>query len=126
VFTRSHRVAFAILTSLLFVFLLVQYLRRPMLLEEGAITQASVALPSRADPNTATLAELTRIPHLGEGLAKKIIAYRTARQSQVADGVVFRQPEDLMQISGLKQKTLDMLLPYLEFPEESDTAAPDE
>ncbi|MCL2648359.1 MAG: helix-hairpin-helix domain-containing protein [Phycisphaerales bacterium] len=119
-FTRSHRIAFAILTSLLFVFLLVQYLRRPVPLDERVMMQTPFTLPSRVDPNTATLQELTRIPHLAEGLAKKIIDYRTARLPLTSDGIVFRQPVDLTHVSGLGQKTLDLLLAYLEFPEEPE------
>ena len=88
------------------------------------MTQTALGLPGRVNPNTATLQELTRIPHLAEGLAKKIIDYRTARQSQTADGIVFHQPGDLTQVPSLKQKTLDMLMPYLEFPEETEVADP--
>ncbi|MCL2641708.1 MAG: helix-hairpin-helix domain-containing protein [Phycisphaerales bacterium] len=118
--THSHRIAFATLTSLLLMFLLIQYLRRPIPFDERSITQSPFTLSTRIDPNTASLPELTRIPHLAEGLAQKIIDYRTTRLPQSPDGIIFRQPADLTRVPGLRQKTLELLLPYLEFPEEPE------
>ena len=43
-----------------------------------------VLLPQRIDPNTATQAELARIPHIGDAMAQRIIQYRENLISKLA------------------------------------------
>src|SRR3954452_18931433 len=72
--TQTQRRGLAILLTLLLLFLTIQYLRRPARLNDPAITHdPQLSLPERVDPNTATLQQLARIPHLGEKLAQKIL-----------------------------------------------------
>ncbi len=56
--------------------------------------------------NTATAAELTRLPRVGEKLAQRIIEHR---QKQGA----FRRAEDLMEVKGVGEKMFQTLKPYL-------------
>jgi competence ComEA-like helix-hairpin-helix protein len=110
------------LLALLLTLLTVQYLRRPARLDEPAVLHGQpIRLPTRIDPNTATAEQLTRIPHLGDKLAAKIIDYREARKPLTPDNIVFHAAEDLSHISGLGRKTLDQLRPYLQFPDDADT-----
>jgi len=51
-------------------------------------------LPSAVNINTASVDELQRIPHIGEKIAEKIIAYRQANGP-------FRRVEHVMLISGI-------------------------
>jgi Helix-hairpin-helix motif len=120
--TRPQRIGLATLLFLLLALLTIQYLRRPARLTDPIIIHGNpITLPTRIDPNTATAAELTRIPHLGEKLAAKIIDYREARKPLTPDAIVFHTPEDLTHIPGLGPKTLDQLRPYLQFPDDLDT-----
>lgn len=74
--------------------------------------QAAVSTPSSASPsetenalvnlNTATAAELTTLPGIGEKKAKKILEYREQYGA-------FQTIEDLMKVSGIGQNTFDAL-----------------
>jgi hypothetical protein len=120
--TRPQRIGLATLLFLLLALLTIQYLRRPARLNDPIILHGQpLTLPTRIDPNTASAAELTRIPHLGEKLAAKIIDYRTLRQPLTPDAIIFHSPEDLTHIPGLGPKTLTQLRPYLQFPDDPDT-----
>jgi DNA uptake protein ComE-like DNA-binding protein len=103
---------------MLLVLLIIQYVRRPFRLDDHAvlIQGEQVTLPQRVDPNTATAAELARIPHLGEATAAKIIAYREARIATAADGIVFRRQDDLDNIPGVGKALIEQFAPFLEFP----------
>lgn len=99
--------------------------------EPGATTAPLAALDQRIDPNLAGWVELTRLPGIGEVLAKRIVAFREERQSEAGnDGAVFRSLEDLGAVRGIGDKTLDRLAPYLKFgscePPSSDHASQSE
>ncbi len=114
--TRRQRVGLGILLGLLVVFLGVQYVRRPARLE-AVVTRGEAALPQRVDPNVASVAELARVPHVGDALAGKIVAYREARKGNTVDGVVFRQAGDLDAVPGIGGKLVEQLGPFMRFPE---------
>lgn len=61
-------------------------------------TAAAAASDGRVDVNHASSEELQRLPGVGPATAEKIIAYREANGP-------FTAPEDLMQVSGIGQKT---------------------
>jgi competence protein ComEA len=56
--------------------------------------------------NTATAAELTRLPRVGEKLAQRIVDHRQQHGP-------FRRAEDLMEVKGVGEKMFQSLKPYL-------------
>jgi hypothetical protein len=101
----------------------------PVIVDEPPRTvngpDAVAPIESRLDPNAAEWYDLTRLPRVGEGLARRIVAYREARilewRSDQPDATtdpvppVFRKPEDLLPIKGIGPKTLEQIRPYLRF-----------
>jgi len=81
-------------------------------------TQQRTRAPSIAGPvdlNTATAAQLQSLPRIGPKIAERILAYR-------ASNGPFRSPHQLLQVSGIGQKTLENLLPLITVaPPEADT-----
>jgi competence protein ComEA len=66
-------------------------------------TRAAAALPGgRINLNTATLAELDRLPRIGPATAGRIIEYRTQHG-------LFQAPEDLMKVKGIGPATFEQL-----------------
>jgi hypothetical protein len=124
--TRRQRIGLGILLTLLLAFLVIQFVRRSARLHEPAVVTHGepVLLPQQVDPNSATLQELARIPHLGDTLAQNIVQYREARQANVVDGVVFRQPGDLDAVPGIGPKLIEQLTPFFKFPEATTTQNP--
>ena len=60
--------------------------------------QTSAAEPERININTATAAELESLPGIGPKLAARIVDYRAANGP-------FQSPEELMNVSGIGEKT---------------------
>lgn len=122
--TPKQRIGLGVLVGVLLFFLLVQYVRRPFRLDDGVVVRSGerLMLPLRIDPNVASAAELGRIPHVGETLAKRIVEYRDARKPTATDGIVFRQPEDLDSIPGIGKRLVDELRPFLQFPTDQEVA----
>jgi competence ComEA-like helix-hairpin-helix protein len=56
--------------------------------------------------NTAPAAALARIPHIGEKLAGRIVAYRETHGP-------FRRPEHLMLVDGISDKKFRMLRQFI-------------
>ena len=67
------------------------------------VTAVEVTL---VDLNTAEAEELATLPGIGEGLAKRIVAYRTEHGP-------FEGPEGLMEVSGIGEKKLEELRDYI-------------
>jgi competence protein ComEA len=77
---------------------------------QSADTGASATEPAAApvpqvNLNTATTAELQRLPGVGPARAEAIVAYRERRP--------FRRIEELMRIRGIGRKTFRRLRPML-------------
>ncbi len=93
---------------------------------DGVAGDAVVGVWQRIDPNTATLHDWTRLPGIGEAMARKIIAYRDAQRSFAASrpgdeaAVVFRARCDLEAVSGLSPAAIERIAPHLAFPAGSD------
>ncbi|HOW70899.1 MAG TPA: helix-hairpin-helix domain-containing protein [Phycisphaerae bacterium] len=93
---------------------------------DGVAGDPVVAVRQRIDPNTATLHDWTRLPGIGEVMARKIIAYRDAQQPFAASRpgdeapVVFRAPCDLEAVSGLSAAAIERIASHLAFPAGSD------
>jgi hypothetical protein len=120
--TRRQRIGLGTLLAALIAFLVIGYRQRPAPLQDGPLVVGgeTLTLPQRIDPNTATLEELARLPHIGEITAGKIITYRDARKATAADGIVFRAPSDLDSVPGVGKKLIEQMEPFLEFPDDAN------
>lgn len=72
-------------------------------------------LQARLDPNTATVAELSAIPNLGEVKARAIVDFRQTFVTTHPGQRAFSRKEDLEQIKGIGPATVELLDPYLRF-----------
>nr|MBO2472111.1 hypothetical protein [Bacillota bacterium] len=62
----------------------------------------SGAVDTRININTATVAELQRLPGIGPALAARIVAYREAWGP-------FRRIEDLLEVPGIGQRRFEQI-----------------
>lgn len=76
--------------------------------EEDQQAEGNKVLPAafRLNPNTAARDALDRLPGIGPSLAEAIIEYR--------EDEPFTQPEDLMDVPGIKRKTFERLRQHLD------------
>jgi hypothetical protein len=119
--TRRQRIGLGVLLTVLLGFLVIQFVRRPVRLDEPAVLthDQTFFLPRQVDPNMASPQELARLPHIGDTLAQKIVQYREARRANSADGIVFRQAGDLDAVPGIGPKLVEQMAPFLKFPGEA-------
>lgn len=68
--------------------------------------QRSAAAPGRMNINTASSAQLQRLPGIGPALAGRIIEYRT-------ENGPFKSVSEITKVRGIGDKTLEKLAPYL-------------
>ena len=81
----------------------------------------SQRVENRIDPNVADWPELTRLPQIGEKIAKRIVAYRLehatpAHMGDSSDTSIFGCPADLEAVRGIGPKTVEKIAPFLKFP----------
>lgn len=62
--------------------------------------------PARTNINTASAAELQRLPRIGPALAERIVAYRQTNG-------LFRHPDQITEVKGIGEKTLEKLRPWI-------------
>lgn len=144
---RAAHITCYVLLGVLLAWVLVQRYFRPLVLGEritvaatqaadGTIAQTgeSGGLPAgrideRIDPNTATWTELTRLPRIGESIAKRIVEYRENQRSEGTGGTatqpVFTCPQDLDQVRGIGPKTVELIAPHLKFADSKPASSPD-
>ena len=77
--------------------------------EPGDSVPAEVDFP--VDINTADMLTLQRIPGVGEELASRIVLYR------IKNGA-FSSFSELLSISGIGEKTLEKMMPYITLTED--------
>ncbi len=76
--------------------------------EEEADDPSPGGTPGTVNVNRAGLAELQQLPGIGPVLASRIIEHRRQRG-------LFSRAEDLLAVSGIGDKTLERLRPWLRF-----------
>ncbi len=77
--------------------------------KEDGMAMGKPALPAdfKINPNLAPRDELMKMPRVKEAIANRIIETR--------EEALFTKAEDLLRVPGIKQKTLDLIRPYLDF-----------
>jgi len=73
------------------------------------------ALGARINPNEAPVASLMRLPQIGAGRARAIVAHRDRAQTQEGRAPVFRIADDLRRIKGIGPAIVEDVRPWLRF-----------
>ena len=75
--------------------------------------------------NTATLEQLQYLPRIGPAKADAIVWARSCSDGPGCPGgaITFRKLEDLLKVSGVGEKTLEKLKPYVVFEGETTATA---
>ena len=114
--TEKERMTASILgaASLAALGLLMWQQQKPPLVIEPAEEQtaqwdAALASARQVDVNTATVAELQRLPGIGPSLAQRIIDDRAAHGP-------FQRPEELQRVKGIGPQTYDGLKDHVTVP----------
>lgn len=90
-----------------------------LLLAAPAVGLAQPSVPAdqteqeTIDPNTADEQGLQRVPGIGPAMAQRIIEFRQEHGP-------FERLEDLLDVRGIGEKTLDKLRPYLKIEEREE------
>lgn len=66
----------------------------------------AVGAEGKVNINTASTEELTRLPRVGTVVAKRIVEFREKNGK-------FKQSEDLLLVSGIGDRTFDLIEPYV-------------
>jgi competence ComEA-like helix-hairpin-helix protein len=74
-----------------------------------AVAERPLAPGERIDPSTAPPEQLQRLPGIGPALAGQIVDHREEARG-------FRRAEDLLEVSGIGEKTLARIRPHLDVP----------
>lgn len=113
--TQRERVAFTLLGALALVALGIiawQQQRPPLTVQEvptavqGHAWDAQLAAARQIDINTASRAQLERLPGVGPMLAAQIVEDRATHGA-------FQRPEDLVRVKGIGPKTYESLRDYV-------------
>lgn len=83
--------------------------------ESSAPQESSVQTDGLLNINTASRAELTELPGIGETIAQRIIDYREAHGG-------FSSIEELEQVSGIGSKRLDAIRDYITVGDEYENS----
>jgi hypothetical protein len=113
--TRQRRglIAFCVLMLAISVLSLVQ--RRSLVPDPLPAEGVRAAeLQDWLDPNTASIEEFAALPALGERRAMEIVEFR--ERASRRDPLVFRKPQDLMQVRGIGAAIVEQIRPFLRFP----------
>jgi competence protein ComEA len=75
--------------------------------QEPSVAATVKALPQKLDLNRVSLEELVGVPGIGPRLAQAIVDLRQKKGS-------FKRVEDLLEVTGIKEKKLAAITDYLE------------
>jgi len=107
--TKFERILSAL--TLIFLLLLGAAILRESrglpLSEAAALPARTAAVPWLETLNTADAQALCALPGVGETIAGRIIAHREAHGP-------FRSPEELLEVEGIGEKTLENIYAYME------------
>ena len=73
---------------------------------DSAPAASAPAVRGTVNVNTATVAQLSQLPRIGEKLAQRIVDYRKEHGS-------FKKVDELMAVKGIGEKFLEVLKPYV-------------
>ena len=83
-------------------------------------TEKAEELADKINPNMATWASLARLPGIGQSKARAIVEYRQEyRRNNGSKNVAFVRSEDLCNVKGIGEVTLEQIKEYLVFDEVS-------
>ncbi len=100
-------VDFAVLDSLFQVqYDSIKTYQRPAEVSKPALRASHAPLVHAININTATEAELVRLPRIGPAIARRIIRYRQQKGK-------FRSIDELIKVKGIGPKTLQHIRPYV-------------
>ncbi len=100
-------VDFAVLDSLFHVqYDSIKAYQRPAEVSKPALRASLAPLAHAININTATEAELVRLPRIGPAIARRIIRYRQQKGK-------FRSIDELIKVKGIGPKTLQHIRPYV-------------
>ncbi len=118
VWSRSQRIALAVLALSLVILAGMRYWMNPLDITDPQNAPGTRAgeLASRLDPNTADWPSLAVIPGMGEKRARGIVEYRTQFLVQHPDQKAFSCPDDLQAVKGIGPATVSNIEKYLLFP----------
>ena len=120
---RIYFACYVLLGALLGYALIVRWFVPVVLEDPVQVETARLAeVEQRIDPNTASGSELSRLPGVGETLARRIVDYRNQRRAGGTD-VVFQRAEDLDAVRGIGPATIEKLRSHLRFPSSDDDAS---
>lgn len=90
--------------------------RNRAVLQDDLTVRPAALTPAaeRINPNTATWASLARLPGIGPGRARAIVAYREAFAAGQTGAPAFTTPADLEKVPGLGPKTVQDIVPYMD------------
>lgn len=78
----------------------------PMVSAAAEQAVAAAAVTQVVNVNTATVQELQQLPGIGKAIAQRIVEFRE-------QGGHFKTPDDLMQVKGIGQKTMEHIRPMV-------------
>ena len=73
-------------------------------------------LADKLDPNTATAADLSALPGVGDKMAAAIVVRRERVRDRDGDPVAFKSIDDLLYVPRIGTAMVEQLRPFLTFP----------
>jgi len=74
-----------------------------------------IELDQKINPNDAPVASLVRLPGIGIGKTRAIVAYRVEFCKQNGNKPAFQNPNDLQKVKGIGPKTIQNISEWLKF-----------
>ncbi|MGC4032566.1 MAG: helix-hairpin-helix domain-containing protein [Tepidisphaeraceae bacterium] len=123
-FTAPQRRALVLILGCLLVYAGYRYWTNPVYIADPQPAEGDLAatLADKLDPNTASAADLAALPGLGAKRAAAIVARRDRVRQRDPHEIPYRNPDDLLKVSGFGVSTVAQLRPFLIFPTTAPTS----